>query len=182
MNESKMTFEEASGSGAYVTLTNSQGKKLRLRVGPIGPEDLSLARERVRERTTDPLIDVRPHLEGMTEVQQKIVLEKAYEAHQDWGNLKGLQGSQWVNSVEGLAFLMWRSTVRFDSTVEESVILDCLTHMGVEALKETMVKASATLSRVTSPISSPQTPEPGRLEKGGRRNPKKKTRSARGRN
>lgn len=146
-----LSFSEAANSGAYVTLTDKAGVEKVYRVGAIGPEDLALAKERVRTRTEDPLEIAKRSLGGLPPEDRKVLLERGFDEHLKWGDLQSGVGRAWVASEEGIAFFIYRAAFKYDETADELWIRTCVLHMAMSGLENQLKSASQTLNRVSNP-------------------------------
>jgi hypothetical protein len=96
----------------------------RLQVAPLTPGDLAMARAWIKERTEDPFLYAKRNLDGLSEAVQVAIMSKAWDDRREWGSLSSSDAKAWSNSVDGQAFWMWRSLVKYDATVTHEWCFD----------------------------------------------------------
>jgi hypothetical protein len=148
------TFAEAAGLGTYIELG---GRKLMLT--PLLPEDFALAKEYIKSKTPNPLEEMRQQIQGLPEAVQVKLAEKAYEAYERWGSITTIQGKDWANSVDGVAFFLHRSISKVHAEVTHDWVIQQMAEASLKKLREMMAKidqASGLANPPHEPSSSPK--------------------------
>lgn len=121
------------------------GKPLTIKIGdaqyevtPLGRSQIMELREIYEKVRPDPIGVISSRLSGLTELQQRVLLERAYDSLMHGPSSEEMQ--RWIDSSDGSAYIMWillrDNNPSIDSHVRGGELLDELVSgMGREGMQ-----------------------------------------------